>query len=114
MACAQVQVQQPRQCRWDGCSQQDPSIQVGRSECGNLQAEDRNGVWTSRDEQGSDSELGGGRAKSATEQGKRATGGVAGSYRSKRSVELTPVESIRRIINRSSGCCCEATAVLAG
>lgn len=62
VACGAVQRSQQAVhvlCRWDGCSQQGPSIQVGRSECGNLQLEDRNGVGMSRDGQGSDNGLGG-------------------------------------------------------
>lgn len=63
------------------------SVQAGRSECGNLQEGDRNAVGTSRDGQGSDSELGG-VAKGATEQGKlvafKAVRLGTGSYRSKR------------------------------
>lgn len=63
------------QVGWLQSVNKGPSIQVGRSECGNLQQEDRNGVGTSRDVQGSDNELGA-MARSATEQGKRSTGGV--------------------------------------
>lgn len=110
VACGAVQRPQRCRCRWDGCSQQGPSVQVGRSECGNLQEEDRNGVGTSRDGQGSDNELGGVAKGAQQNKAGGRTGGVqkaaphgTKSYRSKESVELTRVESIRRIIKSVFG-----------
>lgn len=90
------------------------------SECGNLQDEDRNGVWTSRDGQGSDNELGGVWPK---DQRNKAGGRLVAFKAVRHGTEsypkvllnLTRVESIRRIINRSVfGLLLKSTAVLVG
>lgn len=77
-----------------------PSVQVGRSECGNLQEEDRNGVGTSRDGQGSDNELGG-VARGATEQGGRANWWVASKKRRRTARSRIVVKNRSNRLQRS-------------